>query len=235
MKLSRSARNLRSVGSFRGMRRCWVAPARRVAMCSGTVFVCLALLSCGVPTQDTALPLASEVIAQPAVPALPSPSPTGSTAPTTPLQPSEPANPLVDLWFASDTGLVPVPTNVIPADSEQAIIAGLVAGPPENEQLRTVVVDPLTGNPLVSVFEGDPTVINPGASVFIALAPEFAALPPNEQVLVLGQVVISVSGAGLGAVEFVDTTGSPVAVPLPDGRLLDRPATTSDYFFLAAR
>jgi hypothetical protein len=39
----------------------------------------------------------------------------------------------------------------------------------------------------------------------------------------------------LGAVEFVDSTGSPVAVPLPDGRLLDRPATTADYISLAAR
>jgi hypothetical protein len=155
--------------------------------------------------------------------------------PTNSPEPTQPVSLLVDLWFAGDTGLVPVPTEVIPPDSEQAIIAGLVAGPPENEQLRTVVVDPLTGNPLVSVFESEPVVVEPGAAVFIALSPEFAALPPNEQVLVLGQVVVSISGAGLGAVEFVDSTGSPVAVPLPDGRLLDRPATTSDYISLAAQ
>jgi len=217
---------------------CWstrLRQARCVALWSGTAALCLALISCGVPTQDTAQPLATEVIAQPAIPATSAPSPSVPTEPTSSSEPTEPViTMLVDLWFAGDTGLVPVPTEVVPPDSDQAILDGLVAGPPENEQLRTVVVDPLTGNPLVSVFEGEPTVIEPGASVFIALAPEFAALPPNEQVLVLGQVVISLSGAGLGAVEFVDATGSPVAVPLPDGRLLDRPATTSDYIALAA-
>jgi hypothetical protein len=188
-----------------------------------------------VPTQDTAQPLATEVIAPPAIPATPSPSPSVTVGPTNSPEPSSTVDVLVDLWFAGDTGLVPVPTEVFPPDSEQAILAGLVAGPPENEQLRTVVVDPLTGDPLVSVFEGEPAVVAPGATVFIALSPEFAALPPNEQVLVLGQVVVSISGAGLGAVEFVDSTGSPVAVPLPDGRLLDRPATTSDYISLAAQ
>lgn len=221
------------------MNSCWSTHLRRarcVVLWSGTAALCLALVSCGVPTQDTAQPLATEVIAPPAIPATPSPSPSVTTEPTNSPQPTQSViNLLVDLWFAGDTGLVPVPTEVIPPNSEQAILAGLVAGPPENEQLRTVVVDPLTGNSLVSVFEGEPAVIEPSASVFIALTPEFAALPPNEQVLVLGQVVISISGAGLGAVEFVDETGSPVAVPLPDGRLLDRPATTSDYMSLASQ
>jgi hypothetical protein len=70
--------------------------------------------------------------------------------------------------------------------------------------------------------------------VNIALSPEFAALPPNEQVLVLGQVVLSITGEGLGTVAFVDQSGSPVAIPLPDGRLLDRPATVADYSSLIA-
>ncbi len=220
------------------MNSCWsnrLRRARCVALWSGTAVLCLALISCGVPTQDTAQPLATEVIAPPAIPATPSPSPSVTVGPTNSPEPSSTVDVLVDLWFAGDTGLVPVPTEVIPPDSDQAILSGLVAGPPENEQLRTVVVDPLTGDPLVSVFEGEPAVVAPGATVFIALSPEFAALPPNEQVLVLGQVVVSISGAGLGAVEFVDSTGSPVAVPLPDGRLLDRPATTSDYISLAAQ
>ena len=111
----------------------------------------------------------------------------------------------------------------------EAIVAGLVAGPPENEELRTVVVDPLTGLPLISVFLDEPAETNNPGDVNIALSPEFASLPPNEQVLVLGQVVLSISGSGLGAVAFVDQTGSPVAVPLPDGRLLDRPSTVADY------
>jgi len=140
----------------------------------------------------------------------------------------------VNLWFAGDNGLIPVTTDVLAPVTPEAIVGGLVAGPPENEQLRTVVVDPLTGQPLISVFTGDVVSVVPDASVYISVTPEFAALPPNEQVLVLGQVVVSISGAGMGAVAFVDQSGSPVAVPLPDGRLLDGSATTSDYISLSA-
>jgi len=138
------------------------------------------------------------------------------------------------LWFVGSNGLVPVLTPVAPVADAEAVIAGLVAGPPENEQLRTVVVDPLTGSPLISVFLDEPAQTNVVSDVNIALSPEFASLPPNEQVLVLGQVVLSISGGGLGTVAFVDQTGSPVAVPLPDGRLLDRPATVADYSSLVA-
>ncbi len=216
------------------MNRCWFKPnisLRCIAAWSGTAALCIALVSCGVPTQDLAQPLASGVIAPPALPATPSPTPTDSQMPPpSPIPSPEP----VKLWFAGDAGLVPVLTPVSPADSAEAIVAGLVAGPPENEQLRTVVVDPLTGLPLISVFLDEPVeTTNPG-DVNIVLSPEFAALPPNEQVLVLGQVVLSITGAGLGTVAFVDQTGSPVAVPLPDGRLLDRPATVADYIFLVA-
>lgn len=211
------------------MNRCWFNPKvslRCIAAWSATAAVCLALVSCGVPTQDLAQPLASEVIAPPALPATPSPSPSQSEA-TQPF-PSAPVT-QVELWFAADTGLVPVLTPVIPADDAEAIVAGLVAGPPAADQLRTVVVDPLTGAPLISVFLDAPVETNNPGDVYIALSPEFASLPPNEQVLVLGQVVLSISGGGLGSVAFVDQTGSAVAVPRPDGRVLDRPATVADY------
>jgi hypothetical protein len=205
---------------------------RCLFMWSGTAALCLALVSCGVPVQDSAQPLPSEVIAPPALPATPTPTATESEAIIAPTP--DPTSKEVDLWFAGDSGLIPVPTIVSPPNDPAAIVAGLVAGPPEDQQLRTVVVDPLKGVPLISVFEGEPVATLPGAAVFIALAPEFASLPPNEQVLVLGQVVISISGAGLGSIEFVDGAGSPVAVPLPDGRLLDRAATAADYISLAA-
>jgi hypothetical protein len=217
------------------MNRCWFnrnISLRCVGAWSATAAVCLALVSCGVPTQDVAQPLASTVIAPPALPAK-TPSPTPSQSQTTQASPSASAE-QVELWFVGGAGLVPVLTSVSLTDSAEAIIAGLVAGPPENEQLRTVVVDPLTGSPLISVFLDEPAQTNNPGDVNIALSPEFASLPPNEQVLVLGQVVLSIAGGGLGAVAFVDQTGSPVAVPLPDGRLLDRPSTVADYSSLTA-
>ena len=218
------------------MSRCWSnrnISSRCIVACSGTAAVCIALVSCGVPTQDFAKPLASGVIAPPALPASPSPSPSPTDSQSVAPSPTVTSDP-VELWFAGDVGLVPVLTAVEPANSAEAVVAGLVAGPPEDEQLRTVAVDPLTGLPLISVFLDEVTEsVNPG-DVNIALSPEFAALPPNEQVLVLGQLVLSIAGEGLGTVAFVDQTGSPVAVPLPDGRLLDRPATVEDYRSLIA-
>ena len=220
------------------MNRCWSnrnISSRCIVAWSGTAAVCIALVSCGVPTQDLAKPRASGVIAPPALPASPSPSPSPTSTDSQSVAPSPTVvSDPVELWFAGDTGLVPVLTPVDPANNAEAIVAGLVAGPPEGEQLRTVAVDPLTGLPLVSVFLDETAeTVNPG-DVNIALSPEFAALPPNEQVLVLGQVVLSITGEGLGTVAFVDQTGSPVAVPLPDGRLLDRPATITDYSSLIA-
>ena len=218
------------------MNRCWSnrnISSRCIVAWSGTAAVCIALVSCGVPTQDLAKPLASGVIAPPALPASPSPSPSPTDSQSVAPSPTVTSDP-VELWFAGDAGLVPVLTAVEPANSAEAVVAGLVAGPPEDEQLRTVAVDPLTGLPLISVFLDEVTEsVNPG-DVNIALSPEFSALPPNEQVLVLGQLVLSIAGEGLGTVAFVDQTGSPVAVPLPDGRLLDRPATVEDYSSLIA-
>ena len=212
------------------MNRCWFnrnISLRCIGAWSATAAVCLALVSCGVPTQEFAQPLASAVVAPPALPAL-TPSPSPSQSVITQPSPSAIAE-QVRLWFAGGSGLVPVLTPVPPVVDAEAVVAGLVAGPPEDQELRTVVVDPLTGLPLISVFLDEPAVTNNPGDVNIALSPEFASLPPNEQVLVLGQLVLSISGGGLGTVAFVDQTGSPVAVPLPDGRLLDRPSTAADY------
>ena len=47
--------------------------------------------------------------------------------------------------------------------------------------------------------------------------------------LLLGQLVLSLTGAGYASVTFVDEAGALAAVPLPGGRLLDRPAVARDY------
>ena len=198
--------------------------------------VLLVVAGCGVPLEDSAQALPPEVIPPPVVapsqPPNPSPSPTSTqsaTATATPLPTESPAVELVDLYFIREDGLVPLASEVAVPTDAQTVLDRLAAGPPVETGLRSVVVDPLTGTALVSVFTPTSDTELPTASVTIAVANAFSSLPPTEQVLLLGQVVLSLSSAGFATVSVVDAAGAPLAVPLPDGRLLDRPATALDY------
>jgi len=198
--------------------------------------VLLVVAGCGVPLEDSAQALPPEVIPPPVVapsqPPSPSPSPTSTqsaTATATPLPTESPAVELVDLYFIREDGLVPLASEVAVPTDAQTVLDRLAAGPPVETGLRSVVVDPLTGTALVSVFTPTSDTELPTASVTIAVANAFSSLPPTEQVLLLGQVVLSLSSAGFATVSVVDAAGAPLAVPLPDGRLLDRPATALDY------
>ncbi|NBU95726.1 MAG: hypothetical protein EBS20_07535, partial [Actinobacteria bacterium] len=122
--------------------------------------------------------------------------------------------------FIREDGLVPLASDVAVPTDAQTVLDRLAAGPPVETGLRSVVVDPLTGTALVSVFTPTGDIELPTASVTIAVANAFSSLPPTEQVLLLGQVVLSLSSAGFTTVSVVDAAGAPLAVPLPDGRLL---------------
>lgn len=202
------------------------------AMRSGVVaaMVSLLLAGCGVPLEESAQALPPEVIPPPIVvpTASPTPAPTPTSSPTVSPSPT-PAVEVVDLFFIREDGLVPLVSDVPAPAVPQVVLDGLAAGPPPETGLRSVVVDPLTGTALVSQFIPSDAVALPSADATIAVASSFLSLPSAEQVLLLGQVVLSLSSAGSKTVSVVDETGSPLAVPLPDGRLLDRPATALDY------
>jgi hypothetical protein len=190
----------------------------------------LSLSACGVPLQDSAQALPPEVIPPPIVVPSASPSPAESPSPTpSPSPTSTSVVEVVDLFFIREDGLVPLASDFPAPADPQLVLDGLAAGPPTETGLRSVVVDPLTGTALVSQFVPTGTVALPTADATIAVASSFSSLPSAEQVLLLGQVVLSLSSAGSNTVSIVDEAGSPLAVPLPDGRLLDRPATALDY------
>lgn len=188
------------------------------------------MAGCGVPLEDSAQPLPPEVIPPPIVVPTASPSPSVSPTPSPSVSPtSTPAVEVVDLFFIREDGLVPLASDVPAPTDPQVVLDALAAGPPAETGLRSVVVDPLTGTALVSQFVPAGEVSLPIADATIAVASSFSSLPSAEQVLLLGQVVLSLSSAGSNTVSIVDEAGSPLAVPLPDGRLLDRPATALDY------
>lgn len=177
----------------------------------------LLLAACGVPVDSSAKPLPDGV--------LPTLSPTATPTPTQTTSP-EPIPETARLWFVRDEGVVPVTAAVAGSDPQQLLDA-LASPPVSAREVRSLMIDPLTAQALVRVAVDAPPLPR---IVTVEADAAFTALPPNEQVLLLGQVVLTLTGTrATDGVAVVNEQGESLAIPLPDGRLLDGPATASDY------
>jgi len=175
----------------------------------------MTLTACGVSTQDAAERL------PPALAATPRPSVSE--------RPPQNVQQRLILWFARGDRLIPEFSPLSRTATAGDVLDALVAGPTlEHTQggLRTLATDPVTGEPLVAT---DSSAESDRAFVQVRVASTFTSLAPGEQVLLLGQVVLSLSDAGFGLIAFVDASGAELAVPLPDGRLLSGAAKLDDY------
>jgi hypothetical protein len=206
---------------------------RSLGAALAALLVAAGLASCGVPLESQAQPLPSGAL--PPERSTASPTPTGVPAESPSPEP-EPTGPRLRLWFVQDGGLLAAESDLPAGTPAGAVVDALVVGPPPDAPgLRTIAVDPLTGQPLVTIAPDTPGEPDPAGTVTVRLGSAFSSLPSTEQVLLLGQVVLSLTGSGWGAVTFTDEAGTPVAVPLPDGLLLDTPALARDYAVLIIR
>ena len=200
--------------------------ARALAALGGAL---LLATGCGVPLETAAKPLPSGALPPPTTRA-PEPSPSPTPTLTTPSPTPTPDT--ARLWFVQDEGVVSVIAPVA-GEEPQQLLDALATPPAQSPEVRTVVIDPLTGEPFVRVVPTEPPQTG---IVTVAASAEFTALPPGEQVLLLGQVVLTLTGVRTPTgVAVVSEQGEPLAVPLPDGRLLDGPATAADYRALVRR
>ncbi len=178
------------------------------------------LTACGVQIQDAAEPLPSG-----AIPGLAG----------TPLQsPSPPSVNRRGLWFAKEGGLVPVTITYPQTITADDVLAALVNGPTPAEianGMRTIAKEPLTLEPMVSLVSADSAELVPSASraARVSVGSSFASLPAADQLLLLGQVVLSLSDAGWKRVEFLDESGLQLSVPLPKGGSLLGIAQARDF------
>lgn len=194
------------------MRRCIVAVL--------AVLTVALLAGCGIPVEQEPRPL-----------------PTGTTSPTNAAgQTSTPApdDSGATLWFVRGGRLVPVTRTVTGPLSSQDYIDLLVDGPTKPEQdagMRSSVVSVVTGEPLVVTAKtaGVATAQAPPDEVAVVLRPAFKDLLSQEQVLVLGEVVITLAVDQVSKVLFVDKDGQALGVPTADGRLANGPVTPQDY------
>jgi hypothetical protein len=180
----------------------------------------LLLAACGVQIQDAAQPLPSGAI--PGVIGTPKSSPADTVAARR------------GLWFAKEGGLVPVPATYPTPPTASGVLDALATGPTATELadgLRTIATEPLTLDSMISLIAADDPSTVPAESrgAQIAVGSSFTSLPAADQLLLLGQVVLSLSDAGWKRVQFFDETGSQLSVPLPDGRVLTGNAKASDF------
>jgi spore germination protein GerM len=132
---------------------------------------------------------------------------------------------LIDVWFVRDASLAStthrVAAPVEPADAVDEVLAG----PSESEQdnsLRSAIPDP---EAVVGV-----TVV--GGVATVELTNAFAEIPANDQVLAVGQLVLTLTDLrGVGRVRFV-VDDVHVAVPLPTGETADESVSRDDYLVL---
>ena len=177
------------------------------------LLVLVGVSGCGVSTQDQAQSLPSGAL--PGIASTPEPTPSPSSNEAT-------------VYFVSGRGL----EGVLEAVSERTVdgvMAALSAGPPLDREtdLRTLLIDPLTGAPVLAVVDSTAS-----GQVVLVRTEAFTLLPATDQVLLVGQVVSSLAEVGISSVVITDETGQPIPLVLPDGRVLEGPATPADYAVL---
>ena len=175
--------------------------------------VLMGVSGCGVPTQDRAQSLPSGAL--PGITQTPTPSPS-------------PISNEVTVYFVSGRGLEGV-REAVSERSVAGVMAALAAGPPADRasDLRTLLVDPLTGAPVLTVVDSTAS-----GQVVLSRTEAFTLLPANDQVLLVGQVVSSLAEVGISSVVITNVAGQPIPLVLPDGRVLEGPATPADYAVL---
>lgn len=184
-------------------------PSARWQACLGAVLLLVA--ACGVPEQGTS------TVAPDRVPEVLR-SPSSTTPPSSTVR--SPAD--VRLYWVRDGRLVPEPVSFSSAPSPATMLTLLQRGVPPggvNEGLRSALsgTDAIRGAEL----EGPTAVVDVDASL--------DELPERDQLLAVAQIVATLSSApNVDEVEF-RRSGEGIDVPLPDGSLVRRPLSASDY------
>jgi hypothetical protein len=186
-------------------------------------------VACGIPLQSSPEPLP-----RPEASILASAGPVNET----PIPQATPTQAGINLWFVRAGELAATPSDLPSGSTVSDILRALFDGAESHggsASDRSLVKDPNTGEPLLTAgvaVEGatNQADVAPGTSIAnVALSEAFFAQPAVDQSLLLGQVVMSVTGGGYRSVVFTDALGGTLAVPLPNGRLLTGPVLRSDF------
>lgn len=169
-----------------------------------------ALTGCGVGLQDEAEPLPSGAL------------PTASASPV----PSQTARES-KVFFVNGRSLEAVQEPLL-AHTAEGVLATLAVGPPatgERESpLRSLLVDPLTREPMLRVAR-----TTAQGQVILQHTEAYRSLAAGDQLLLMGQVALSLGDAGYPSVLLTDPDGQRVAISIPGGLVREGPVTAKDY------
>jgi len=184
------------------------------------VAVALVVTGCGVPVQSTPTPIEPEAIPT----ALRSPGPPAVTGTAVP------GKPAVRVDFVRDNRLVSLfreTSTTAVADRLNTVIDALVAGPTEIEQANGITSALPAGLTVTVVAIEDKRAV-------LELSGEPEGQSATENILAVGQIVLSVTAVpSIDQVSF-SHGGTPVEALLADGALTTAPLTANDYATLRA-
>ena len=169
---------------------------------------------CGVPIEQSAEPISADDLPVGL-------RPTDSTIPAEPAD-QEP----IDIWLVRDDRLAATRHRVDPPVTPQVALAELLSGPSEAEQNRSL----RSAVPDAEVVIGVEVL---GGVASVDLASTFSEIPASDQVLAVGQIVLTLTDLrGIGRVRFI-VDEVQIAVPLPTGDASEGSVSRDDYIVLA--
>jgi spore germination protein GerM len=168
---------------------------------------------CGFPAQDEARPISDDELPVGLRP--------GATQHSTAPLAMEPAT----IWLVDGDALDDVRHDVAAPASIESVKTELLTGPNEAEQargLRSALPDPNVVSD-ISLSRGVAAV---------DLTSSFAEISPEDQLLAVGQFVLTLTDLrGVGSVQFT-VDGAPAAVPTPTGESTEEPAFREQFLEL---
>ncbi len=182
---------------------------------AGTVLSCV-LVGCGVPTDDSPRTLADDDL-----PA--SLRPDGATTTTLPSAEQD----IVGVYFIRGKKLVRE-LDALPASAPLRSVLGILQRGPSEAQAKAGDRSALAGEDLIRRADVA------GSTASIDLDAAFSETPSTDQILALGQLVLTATGIPRITSVRLTVDGEPTQVPRGDGSLTGRPLTARDYRSLLA-
>jgi spore germination protein GerM len=168
---------------------------------------------CGFPSQNVAQPVPEDD--------LPVGLRAGSVPQSTVPAETEPAT----VWLVDGEALVAARQGVAAPAAVGSVTAALLAGPNESHRergFRSALPDPAV------VVDAE---LARGVAT-VELAPSFLEISPSDQLLAVGQLVLTLTDLpGVGGVQFI-LDDSPIAVPIPTGETIDEPVFREQFLEL---